>query len=189
MKPLVARMLARRDAARAELSVLETERAKLQAEAEAMRAADRGELAEALGSALTELDAQLAQQREAAAQAEVAFREAAADMAQLEHDEDNAERATLRGIVDSASGLAGDPLSASPEDAALARVREHARELEARVGLDRELSGARTTGRTLDGVGAAATGTGAPPAAPLDPEAQARAQLAALKEARKKRSL
>lgn len=188
MKPLVARMLARRDAAQAELAVLEAERTKLQAEAEAMRAADRGELAEALGSALTELDAQLAQQREAAALADAAFREAAADMAQLERDEDDAERATLRGIVDSASRAAGDPLSSSPEDAALARVREHARDLEARVSLDRDLSSARASGRTLDGAGGVTPGA-TPPAAPLDPEAQARAQLAALKEARKKRTL
>jgi len=65
----------------------------------------------------------------------------------------------------------GDGLSASAVDQALARVREHAAELDARVSLNREL------------------GASKPVAAPLEsPEDKARRQLDELKAARNKKT-
>ncbi len=180
MKPLVARMMARRDQAQAELEARNTERAQLLTEADTLRAAGRADLAEAMTAAIGELDLRIAQETEEHARAEADLREALADMDQLEQDEGDAERATLRGVVDAATRPPGDLLSLDPADIALRNVRDHAGNLEARVALDRELAGSS----------APAAGAATPRRdTAAEAEAKARTELAALKEARKKRTL
>jgi len=122
MKPLVARLLARRDEAQAVLDASIEERARLTQEVEAMQAGGRADLAQAVHEGLAELDARIQAEREAVALADQHFRESADDMKTLEKEEDDVDHKRVRAAIDAVNAVMDTPTPAPVDTEAKARA-------------------------------------------------------------------
>jgi hypothetical protein len=175
IKKIAASMLVRKESLESEQRRLDDDRARVERELEAC--GDDAARKSAIEQMRGELRERLAAKNDELAVAEKDYRDALAQIEELGRLARTAERAELRAVVDSARAPDLDERSA--EDIALANVREHIENLEARADLERELSGdsSSRTARVRDRAAERARS-----------EADARSELEALKAKRRDRT-
>lgn len=178
LKVAAARLTVKKESADAAIAGLQARRAELKDGLAQARSAGETQLAEDVADALSGVESQLDSQLELQATIESSLQQALQEYQGVDGLKSQLDRAELQATVGRLS--TSDPFAPSAEDRALQNARSGIGDLDAQAQLQRELGADARQIRDVEDRLAALRNE--------DPEAKARAQLAALKAARTHRT-